>query len=518
MPNATPAQMVEMQRKLDQDRAQLPHIRQRVRDRLRNRPEERTNFTAAIDRLIELDAFEQRGIGWAKGNPEGDQRFRELRAGQKTDRETVLEILRNAEGRARSSRDRESLSADRRLLKSIPKQEKELYRARREYARSITEDTMEAVPFASNQISDIANSGGQSYDALEVLFNEDIRVPTADMPTWLGQTAVLAAHAKAGACDDQSAYAFTEANMRLEGTQVTRADLEPGHAMVIIGPPNRPESAHIDTWPLQARVTNPQTYGLDNIQTGSVTYSQIADGRDLRREAMETLRHPLPDAPPLRDPISLDAAMERMRLEGVGEETYHITSTSTVPNSDSDSDDVTQGYGHPLSPAAFTAHLDNGFQIQPESAIQSPTSAAYSSDSSADTHHPSDEQYGASASDFSAASYPGTASYPATASYAGTASYAPNPYGTSSATTSWGTGHIQFTPSYGLQDVRYAQYAQSYGPTDQPGPAAMNPVGSQGAGSYNPSGPLQGAVGTRGHHGPSGSQWPQQQSGQRRRR
>ncbi|BFO21938.1 hypothetical protein SHKM778_83260 [Streptomyces sp. KM77-8] len=59
--------------------------------------------------------------------------------------------------------------------------------------------------------------------------------------------------------------------------------------------------------------------------------------------------HPLPAAPPLEDPISLEAAMENMRIEEIGSEVYHITTTSTIPNSDSDgdSDRVVQGYGHP---------------------------------------------------------------------------------------------------------------------------------------------------------------------------
>ncbi|BFO21939.1 hypothetical protein SHKM778_83270 [Streptomyces sp. KM77-8] len=75
---------------------------------------------------------------------------------------------------------------------------------------------MVAIPFATNQISDIANSGGQSYNALmEVLLDDSLRMPTADMAVYHGQTAVLAEHVGAGACDEQSAYAFTEANGRL---------------------------------------------------------------------------------------------------------------------------------------------------------------------------------------------------------------------------------------------------------------------------------------------------------------
>lgn len=508
---ATPEQMVQMQQRLDNARAQLPHVRDRAlyrQGRLGRPQNEIDTLSNAINRLIELDAYQRQGIGWTEEDPEGNQRYQELRDSEENDRATALAKLKDVERRATraNSRDAAALGQDRRLFESIPRQERDLYRARRDWARQITDDTITAVPFATNQISDIANSGGQSYDALRILLDDSLRAP-ADKVTWIGQTAVLAEHVGAGPCDDQSAYAFTEANMRLPGTQLTLALLEPGHMTVIVGPPNRPESAHIDTWSLQARVTNPATYGLDNIQTGSVDYSQTADGRDLRALARPTLRHPLPAAPAPRAPLSLNEAMERMRLEGVGEEIYHITTTSTVRNSDSDSDDTVQGYGHPLSRAAFTANLDNDFQIQPESPGQASTYVSSSPGLSADTDNPSEMRYG------DPASYAGAASYstPATASYATNpyASYATDPG--SSSSTSWGTGHVQVSAHYSLQDV---QWSQGYGTTSAPpAPHGM----PQDVAGLSPTGTPYGGTGSRHHRGSSTSQEPQQSGRQHRR-
>ncbi|MFC8569727.1 hypothetical protein ACFUIW_28630 [Streptomyces sp. NPDC057245] len=469
---ASPEEMEDMQWRLDQSRAQLVAIRDRVQhqQRRRGRPrDERRHFTDAINRLIALDAYQARGIGWARDDPQGDQRYRYLKGSQADDRAAVRGALRDVENRAEAahSRDTEALRQDRQLFRSIPAQERNLYRARREWARSITEDTVEAVPFATNQISDIANSGGQSYEALmTVLLDDTLRMPT-DRARWLGQTAVLASHVGAGACDEQSAYAFTEANKRLPGTQVTRANLEPGHAMVIIGPPNRPESAHIDTWPLQPRVTNPQTYGLDNIQDGSVDYSRIADGQDLRALAWPTLRHPLPDPPAPRSPIPLAEAGRRMQEEEIGEEVYHITSTGTIHNSDSDrgSDREMQGYGHSLSREAFTANLDNDFVIQPRPAGRSSTTGSPSlSDSSQDM------------------------------TYGDPSAYDRSP----------GAGQVQFGSRYGPQDVQYST---------QSAPYSMVPDAT----SFNPTGVPYGSDRSQQHSGPSASYGPPQPSQQPRR-
>jgi hypothetical protein len=376
--------MDAMQRRLDADRDALPHTRDYVvqwQRHFRYSDAQIKTFTDAANRLIALNDYRRRGVGWTEQDPKGNDTFKELRASEQDDRATVSSTLSGVAAHAENAGRPDAqataayLRSEYQRFESIPSQQTELYEARREHAAEITRSTREAIPHAPNQIVDVANSGGQSYliyrdhvSDYDLSENEEVMI---------GQSAVLGAHFGTGTCNEQSAYAFSEANRTLRGTEVTMMNVPPEHGMVIIGPPNRPESAHIDTWPTNPAVTSPETYGIDNIQEGFAIHQTVADGRDLRGEAMSHLP-PLPERPAPAPPITLEQAAAFMRAKGsVAEDTHYITSTTGQPQ-----------HGHALSRAAFTAHAANGFRIEPPSGLPSPAAAQAQIASAVNEFHP----------------------------------------------------------------------------------------------------------------------------------
>ncbi|GAA2695646.1 hypothetical protein ACFY9G_35960 [Streptomyces anthocyanicus] len=374
-----PMEMAAMQTRLHHDRDALRNLRDLVaywQQGLRYHPGQTRQFTDAAKRLMDLSQYRRMGIGWAEHNQPGNEHFKELRSGEHADRRTVtaavgglIEGMRQAGILDRAP----DLPREYNRFISIPHQERELYRARRDWAREIVATTADAIPYASNQIHDIAASGGMSFRNMDHLFDESNIDEAAPMEMQIAQRAVLAEQIKTGACDEQGMYAFTEANRLLPDTLVTLANVPPGHQMVIIGPPNCPESAHIDSWPAQPTVTNPATYGMTDIQEASVDHQTVADGRNLRDEALVYLRG-LPSPAVAAAPISMRRAADLVRTEeDVDQETYWITRTTDDRNSDSETDNDLPRYGHTLSREAFTASLANGFEIQPVPGAQSPS-------------------------------------------------------------------------------------------------------------------------------------------------
>ncbi|GAA2598114.1 hypothetical protein [Streptomyces axinellae] len=381
----THEEMDAMQWRLDADRAALAQSRDYIAQWQRNfgySEAQITTFTDAADRLIALNDYRGRGIGWTDRDPEGNERFKQLRRSEQEDRAAVSSTLSGVAAYAENSGRPDAqeialyLRGEHERFESVPGQQQELYEARREHAEVITRSTKEAIPYSANQIIDFADSGGQSFELYrDYVIDEDLMGPAPDTETWIGQTAVLGGHFGTGTSHEHSAYAFTEAHKQLPGTQVTMAIVPPEHGMVVLGPPNCPESAHIDTWPLDPRVTSPETYGIDNIQEGSVVHQAMADGRDFREEAQPYL-YPLPLRPKPVPRLTFEEAVARVREQGdIAEEMHHITRTTSQRDSDSDRSNSDEEYGHTLSRQAFTVTVANNFQIQPPSRSQSPDAA-----------------------------------------------------------------------------------------------------------------------------------------------
>ncbi|MFE9610199.1 hypothetical protein [Streptomyces sp. NPDC006012] len=354
-----------MQRRLDADRDTLPVTRDRVAQQQRNfgyNDAQIASFTDAASRLVALNEYRGRGIEWTERDPAGNERFKQLREQEQQDRATVISALSGvisyAEGTGRPevAATAADLRVHRARFESIPRQQDGLHQARREYAEQITRSTKDAIPYSSNQIVDYARSGGRSYELYqEYLSDDDYLQPGDTDEIAVAQSAVIGAHFGTGTCHEHSAYAFTEAMRTMPGTHVTMANVPPEHGMVIIGPPNRPESAHVDTWPLNPSVTSPETYGIDNIQEGFEVVRAVADGRDLRAEARQHIQ-PLPERPAPLPPISPAQAAARMRtMDGIDELTHFITRTSDH-RADNSREQLQQG-GLTLSREAFSATL-----------------------------------------------------------------------------------------------------------------------------------------------------------------
>ncbi|MEU9747019.1 hypothetical protein [Streptomyces niveus] len=357
-------QINDMQGRLDADRSALPNTRDYVAEWQRHfgySNDQIASFTNSADNLVALNQYRGRGIGWAEQDPAGNERFKQLRGSEGQDRAVVSSTLSGvatfaeSSGRPDAQATATYLRDESRRFDSIPGQETRLHEARREHAEVITQNTRQAIPDAPNQIVGIARSGEQSvrnYENGVLEYDNDLGQDSDEMV--VGTSAVVGAHFGTGTCHEQSCYAFTEANMNLPGERVTLMTAsEAAHGFVVIGPPNFPESAHIDTWPMNAAVTSPETYGIDNIQDGTIVHQAVADGRDLRAEAARDLGE-LPPRPAPVAPISLQEALERTQRQGdIADDTHFITSTTGRPQQ-----------GHALSRAAFTAHANNGFRIQ----------------------------------------------------------------------------------------------------------------------------------------------------------
>ncbi|MFE3587413.1 hypothetical protein ACFXOY_07800 [Streptomyces niveus] len=355
-------QINDMQTRLDSDRSTLASTRDYVAEWQRHfgySNDQITHFTNAANNLVALNEYRDRGIGWAEQDPAGNDRFKQLRASEGQDRaavsSTLSEVAAFAEnsGRPDAGATATYLREESQRFDSIPGQQTQLHEARREHAEAITRNTRQAIPDAPNQIVSIARSGDQSVrNYQDGVLDYDTDQDSDEM--MVGKSAVLGEHFGTGTCHEQSSYAFTEANKNLPGEQVTLMNAtEAAHGFVVIGPPNFPESAHIDTWPMNAAVTSPETYGIDNIQEGIVVHQAMADGRDLRAEAASELGE-LPQRAPRVAPITFEQALAITRQrEGMADNTHFITSTTGRPQ-----------HGHALSAAAFTAHANNGFRIQ----------------------------------------------------------------------------------------------------------------------------------------------------------
>ncbi|MFI7143033.1 hypothetical protein ACIBQ5_36670 [Streptomyces massasporeus] len=371
----TPDEMNTMQRWLDNIRGALRLIRDQATELNHSfglPTHANAEFVAAIDSLIALDQYRRRQIGWAAQNPYDSLAFKEFKRREKSNHRTVLEYLGRLRETAHSSRRADivqRLDATILAMASIPRREKELYRARRDWGRRIVADTRGAYSLgAANQIEGIARSGGQSLRLhLEHISTERYATHQLSGILQAGQRAAISQHFGTAVCDEYACYAMTEAYRLLPGTLVTVVAFAEVHVGLVIGPVNHPESVHVDAWTPRRSVTGSDSYGMKDIETGRVLYQGIADGRDLREEARSYI-HPLPDLPPTVPSITVREAVHLVhRLAEhdpeILENIFHVTRGSDGCNSDSGPDDI-PAEGHTLSVEAFTAHAGNEFLIE----------------------------------------------------------------------------------------------------------------------------------------------------------
>ncbi|MEU4173494.1 hypothetical protein AB0F46_42810 [Streptomyces sp. NPDC026665] len=364
-PMVEPSKMKKMQELLDSSRRELPRIRQdaeKAHRSLRLPKDRYVDFSSAIDGIIKLNAYRGMPIGWARGKTDDNIEFKELRQKEVENygiATTYLEHLRNAAHRqGMTGSSLLAVESGMKILASIRSQEDNLYRARRDWGRQIVAATKSALDLgAANQIEDVARTGGLNAEIyLTHMAKREFRSLN------MAQKAVIAAHFGTGLCDEYAYYTMTEANKKLPGTQITIMSYG-GHAGVIIGPPNHPESAHLDAWTTSATVSRSENYGIKEIQEKSIIYQVVGDGKDLRKEVASTLAS-FPKRPAHKRPaVSIEKAMEIVRKKGL-ESSYnvlYITRAAEGHNSDSDPEDRSSR-GHTLSTEALNATAANNFQ------------------------------------------------------------------------------------------------------------------------------------------------------------
>ncbi|MEU4173363.1 hypothetical protein AB0F46_41880 [Streptomyces sp. NPDC026665] len=348
-----------MQERLDNDRAAF----QKFVDTMRGNTSEDWNGRRAAQRLVILDQYRRRPIGWGRTDPTAWEKFQELQRIEGELRQkfsSYLDELLEREGPTESTRTKR-LKEELRRFNSIPAQERDLRRARRVWGKKFIKDAKTVFDIgANNQIVDVAGSGGQSTFSLTHARNREYENGQPQDPAiFMGRIAARAQHFGAGNCGEQSAWVATEAYKWMPGTQITMVrDGKVDHMYAILGPPHFPESAYVDSWPKNASVADVSSYGLKHKPKNSAYFQGVADGRNLRAEGLKWL-HPLPDRPSRKQPLKFEQAMEHVKP--YAKSVYYITSTKDGYNSDSDAEDA-PGPGLTLNEEAFTANAANGFR------------------------------------------------------------------------------------------------------------------------------------------------------------
>ncbi|MFJ9319440.1 hypothetical protein [Streptomyces globisporus] len=361
-----PDEMASMQRRLDEDRAALPALRLLIEKNFtadagggRLRFPELVAVCRDLDMLIELDGYRERLVGGPGGDERSYGRFGLLRRSEELIRDRVSVRLGHlAECAEQGARQEVARRLEEELFafSSLPERERDLYRARRDWARLILDNTKSVISFgAANQILDIASSGGQSVQMIRLVQGNRyaLPLPPGNVSLKIGQRAALSEHFRTGNCTEQAYYAATEAFRMLPGTEISVMNHRPHHAYAVIGPPGFPEAAYADPWPRRATVTNCDGYGLRTIEATSIAFRDVADGRNLRDEAMPYIQQ-LPDRPSPVPPIAFEDAVQAVRRVGAADRVFHIVRTTDQANSDSDPDEPPL-QGHTLSEGAFSA-------------------------------------------------------------------------------------------------------------------------------------------------------------------
>lgn len=362
----TADEMKAMQEALDDDRAatlrSLKEISYQTEGLTQNG--ESRDLLHAADSLERLNEYRSQPMGWGAMDPDSWREFQLLSGDEKDTRQKIGLILKRLQHQVKDSELKNSLSRELARFESIPEKERELFRARRAWGREIIKNEKLTFRFkAANQIIDIARSGGRSQHFLPQVRSEAFKTGTPpDMERRIAQKAALAEHFGTGNCGHQSAWVFTEATRLLPGSRVTWVQHGRYHQYTIIGPPNFPESAYLDSWPIHATVADAASYGLKYTTETVSLFSRVADGRDLRAEGRNWIAPP--PVPPSLPPMTFEEAMTRPPTVGTLHQIKHITRTQDGYNSDSDPETAPDHGGLTLSPEAFTASAANRFTIQ----------------------------------------------------------------------------------------------------------------------------------------------------------
>ncbi|WP_331751187.1 hypothetical protein OG215_38320 (plasmid) [Streptomyces globisporus] len=363
-----PDEMASMQSRLDEDRAALSDLRSYIEQNFmldagdgRLRFSELAQLYRNMGYLIELDEYRARLAGRPGGDDLPYGRFEQLRRLEERLRGRVSVGLGHLVECAEENGAEEMarfLDAELAAFSGLPVREKELYDARLDWARLIVAQTKSAIEFgASNQILDIASSGGQSLHMIQRVQDHSfaLPLPPGDGSLALGQRAAIAEHFKTGNCTEQSWFAATEAFQMLPGTEISVMNHRSDHSYLVIGPPGFLESAYVDTWPRKPTVANFDEYGLQPTSETRLAFRGVADGRNLREEARPYIRK-LPDRPSPLPPMEYETAVQAVRRAKIADQVFHIVRTTDHSNSDSDSEpEEFPGRGHTLSEAAFAA-------------------------------------------------------------------------------------------------------------------------------------------------------------------
>ncbi|MFD4688725.1 hypothetical protein ACFVWS_38835, partial [Streptomyces sp. NPDC058204] len=378
----TPLQMQQWQQELDFARSQLSvlqeYIRQcQVRLKLTAHPSS-IEFSSAIESLVAINRYRELPMEWPERAPEENNRFKLLLRDEGRCRAAVKNHLDFLADYAQIKSDDRSFKAAHRgkgNFFNIERGEAWLYRARREWARRIVSATKGALDLgAANQISDIARHGAANIDTYlnHMSRGQYRKEEPEDQAIWIGQSALAAAHFGTGLCDEHAHYAMTEANRLLPGTHISVAVVQGQHTWLIIGTPNSPESVNVDAWTESANASDALRYGMVDPHEAEHIFSGVADGRDLRQEAVPYMNQLVPRQPSAPS-ISMSDAINYVRSLNIPHRIFYISRAATGYNSDSDPDERPTR-GHTLSPSAFTANAANGFCIMPLYTTSAPVS------------------------------------------------------------------------------------------------------------------------------------------------
>ncbi|MGW5332015.1 hypothetical protein [Streptomyces bauhiniae] len=346
----SPEEMVQMQDELDRSRANFLLFPSYV-DGIYPNSEPVRRLSEISEKLGTLDRLRR-----ISRPPVNDYllQLRDLQAQLPMLRESVDRHLAELVESTRGKNDEVSIEAEkaRRSFASIPEQERELYRARREWGRGIIRDAKAAFPMgASNQFADMSRTEGQSYrGVIQMRFqvenrSEEIRPMSIELRC--AASAAIGEHYKSGNCGEQASWVATEVNRLLPGTPfallVWKHDEAIAHSYSTIGAPNFPETAYIDTWPTRSIVTDFANYGLPYTANTHIIWQGRATGEDLRSKVLERLS-PLPPTASQTTARTTAAKIHRV---------HWIARTTDKHNSDSDGEENPQETGHTLSQFAM---------------------------------------------------------------------------------------------------------------------------------------------------------------------
>ncbi|MFY1704149.1 hypothetical protein ACN28G_20845 [Micromonospora sp. WMMA1923] len=215
---------------------------------------------------------------------------------------------------------RTGLSRANALLAEVESRERALRDGRRAWGVQACTELRSQVNVA-NQLPRFEQTSGQSLGTLyKLVRNADARRDTSSVEVEYGQTALLSRHYREAACSELTAALLVAAHRDLYDRRHKAGDLitikdfaEPAgpssarrdHVVLVVGPPNHPESVYVEPWSKTPTVTGALNYSMAQPHAYDDEYQREATGKDYAAKATQRInwswvnaRHVQPANPP----------------------------------------------------------------------------------------------------------------------------------------------------------------------------------------------------------------------------